>query len=293
MSMFVAMALWIAVWLVVSALARTDAGARLGLALVVLALPMPWFVHAHYALRVTLAFALGFLFVSAVDFAAGRKPASFRGRLLYILAVFALIDVMSAVPMRRRFDRTAATHLVIAILCGFVVIAILRLRDPKIVPLRMAAAAALIMVVAEVTSELVRLISAACGVRFANVHDHPHLSRTVTEFWSCRWNLFGARWFRQHVYLWLRRTNPTLALFALFAVSAVLHIYLIAAVVPIKWMLMCAAFFLAQPVLIVIERRLRIRRWPAIAAHVWTIATLVALLPLVLAPLLAALEMSL
>jgi hypothetical protein len=85
----------------------------------------------------------------------------------------------------------------------------------------------------------------------------------------------------------------TLALFTLFGVSAAIHVYLIASVVPARWMAMCVAFFLSQPVLIIVERRLRVRTWPTQAARMWTFTLLIALLPLLLAPLLAALHLAL
>ena len=62
-----------------------------------------------------------------------------------------------------------------------------------------------------------------------------------------------------------------------------MHAYLVAAVIPMPWMV--AAFFLAQPPLLLVERHMRIRRWPESAARTWTIATLTALLPLLLIPL--------
>ncbi|GEM_PF-2373498 len=297
MSIQTATALWIAVWILTSALARTQAGARTCLVLVTLALPLPWLVHAPYQLRVVLSFALGFLFIAAVDFAADRKAPTVSGRLLSILALFALIDAMSAVAVRKRLDRRAAAHIAIAIICGLgarqLWITSTNMPAWLQTPVRIGAAAALIITVAEISSEIVRLISAGCGVQFTDVHDHPHLSRSVTEFWSRRWNLFGARWFRQHIYLRARRKSVALAVFALFAVSAFMHIYLIAAVVPWKWMLWCGAFFMAQPPLILAERALNIRRWHPLAARAWTIAVLSALLPLVLSPLLAALRLSL
>lgn len=47
-----------------------------------------------------------------------------------------------------------------------------------------------------------------------------------------------------------------------------------------------AAFFAAQPPLLLAERQLQVRKWPATFARAWTIATLVVLLPLLVNPVL-------
>ena len=291
-----AAAVWVAAWLGIAALARSSAGARLGLLLAAALLPVPWLVRAPYQQRVILAFALGFLFISAVDFATGRRPPTFLRRVAYIAGVIALVDTLSATATRRRFDGDAALRVAAAVGCGLAAIAVWLavepLGDAIRVPLRLLAAAAAILSVAELTAALVQVVSAAFGVRFDAVHDRPYRSRTLTDFWSRRWNRFGARWFRQHVFVPLRPASLTLALFALFGVSAAMHVYLIAAVVDVRLMVLCAAFFLFQPPLLLVERRLRVNAWPAVASRAWTISILTLLLPLVLAPLLSALRVS-
>jgi hypothetical protein len=297
MSIVGGIALWIAGWIGVSAVARTAAGARLAPLLALAALPLPWIVRAPYPLRVMLAFALACLLISAVDFAAGRCPPTFAGRLAYVLGVCALIDSTTAVRVHRHFEWDATRRIAIELFAAALAtagwIAAYGLPSPLRIPIRLVALAALVLVVAELHSHIARLVSAACGVRFDAVHRQPYRSRTITEFWSRRWNLFGARWFRQHTFQPLRARGVTFALFTLFAVSAVIHVYLIASVVPVRWMAMCAAFFVSQPVLIVIERRLRVRTWPPHAGRVWTFSLFIALLPLLLAPLLAALQLAL
>jgi hypothetical protein len=75
------------------------------------------------------------------------------------------------------------------------------------------------------------------------------------------------------------------ALFATFGASAALHAYLIG-IIDVWAALSWAMFFLAQPVLILIERKLRVRRWPPVGSRAWTITSLSLLLPLLLNPLL-------
>jgi len=297
MSIISAIVLWGSSWIAVSAIARTAVAARHGPFLVVPLLPLPWFVRAPYPVRIVLAFAIAYLFLGAVDFAAGKRPVTFAGRLWYVMAFGALIDSMTLVSVHRYFDRDSARRIAIAVcaaglgVVGWIAASAL----PAIlrIPTRLTAAAALILVAAELNNSIVGLVSAAFSVRFAVVHADPYRSHTISEFWSRRWNRLGARWFRQHVFLPLRARSVAVALFTLFGLSAAIHVYLIASVVPAKWMAMWAAFFLSQPLLIMAERRMRVQRWPPYAARVWTFTILIALLPLALTPLIAALGLAL
>jgi D-alanyl-lipoteichoic acid acyltransferase DltB (MBOAT superfamily) len=136
---------------------------------------------------------------------------------------------------------------------------------------------------AQATSDGMRVVSGLCGARFADVHGHPHRSATLSDFWSRRWNRTAARWFRQHAFLPVRRSGVAVSLFALFFMSGIMHAYLVAAVVPLPWMVLL--FFLIQPLLLLLERRIRVRRWRALAARTWTVGTLAVFLPLLLIPL--------
>jgi alginate O-acetyltransferase complex protein AlgI len=297
MPLFAAVGLLLAAAAAVALFSRTARAAQVMFLFTLTMLPLPWLVRAPYQGRVAFAFAAGFLFISSADFASGRRPSRFLRRFLYIIGTVGLIDAMSFAPTARRFEPRAALRSVAAaaIAASAMILWNVASSLPPVfrMPLRIVLAAAMILAFTEFSTELVRLIAAGCGARFDPLHDHPVCSRSVTEFWSRRWNLLGGRWFRQHAFLPLRRRGVVFALIGTFALNAAMHVYLIAAVVPLRWMLYCAAFFLAQPLLIIVERLLRIRSWPAIAAHLWTIAVLTALLPLVLTPLLAALGLQL
>ena len=293
-----AVVLWIAAWTGVALLARTSTGARVAPAVALLALPAPWIMPSSQPVfRVVLAVAAVFLFISAVDFGAGRRPATLRGRLAYPVALFGLIDTMSAVPVRPHVAWGAIGRFALAI-----VVAMLALSGwsavagaPAIarISVRLLAAAAVIAMLAEVNSAIVQLAAGGFGVAFAPVHSEPFRSRSVTEFWSRRWNHVGARWLRQRVFLRLRTRGVVLAVFALFAVSAAIHVYLIASVASLASSAMCAAFFLAQPCVLFAERRLAVARWSPLPARLWTMTVFVALLPLVLLPVLAIMQVDL
>ncbi len=292
-----AAALWVGLWLLVAAIARSSVGARLARLLLLPLLALPWWLAGLPQQRLVFAYALMVLLASAFDFMTARRPASFAGRLGYMLAFAAMVDATSAVKVRRRLDQRAACRtvgaLVVVALAVGGWIAVAWWPDSVRVPLRLAAAIVLILAVAEVHRHLTRLLSTACGVEFAETFAQPLRSRTLTEFWSERWNRLGARWFRQHGFVPLRSRGVTLALFSLFGLSAAGHAYLIAAGAAPAAAAMWAAFFLVQAPLIIAERRLQVRRWPPLASHAWTVAVFGALSPLFFVPVFDAFALSL
>ena len=281
-----AIAIWLAASVGVSVLARTGMTARIAFAFTLVLLPLPWLVTAPDEQRVLLAAAVGFLLMSAADFAAGRRPVTVGGRLAYVLAFSVLIDAMTAVRVERRFETRTAARIILQIVCcvGAIAVwgAVAAFPSALRIVSRLLIATALIVLAAELNNGIPRLASMALGIQFGPPHDQPYRSRTLVDFWSRRWNRTAGRWFRGHVFVPLRGKSTIAALFSLFGLSAAMHVYLIASVVPVTWMLLCALFFLVQPVLLLAERRLRVSRWPVVAGRLWTMTLLVALLPLLL-----------
>jgi hypothetical protein len=74
--------------------------------------------------------------------------------------------------------------------------------------------------------------------------------------------------FRPLVFAPLARRGIALALFAAFFASAVSHT-LLAYMAMVRWKisLVCGAFFVVQPLLILAERRMNVRRWPTAGAN--------------------------
>jgi D-alanyl-lipoteichoic acid acyltransferase DltB (MBOAT superfamily) len=111
----------------------------------------------------------------------------------------------------------------------------------------------------------------------------------VQEFWGERWNRTVSLWLAETFFRPLaRRRHPVLGGAAAFLASAVLHAYI--AWVAVSWAmaLVMLAYFLAQAVVIGLERVLGVRSWSAAAGHAWAIAWLVGLSPLFLEPALCA-----
>jgi hypothetical protein len=127
------------------------------------------------------------------------------------------------------------------------------------------------------------------GWRHRPYQRHPILSRTIAELWGTRWSSVIHRWLHSNVYGPLaRRGAPRAGVVAAFGVSALLHAFIIlpsAGVVPALWML---AFFLVHGLVMIVEAKLRVRRWPRIAGHAWVIAIFVVTVPLFMEPLLRA-----
>ena len=282
-------ALWFGGMVLTAALARNRVGSRVGLLLSASLLPLPALVTGEPLQRGLLAFVIAACLARAVDFAFGRAPNGFGARLTYSFAFLASVDTLNVSSRTRDFDGRSAAQVALAVACGGTAVVLwsasadLAFGVRYIV--RCLAAGIMVVAMAETVTGLVCLLTAALGVTVPPVHDAPYRSRGVSEFWSRRWNLATARWLREHCFEPLLPRGGMFALFATFSASAALHAYLIAAVdsrVALSW----AAFFLAQPLVILVERHFHVRRWPSSAGRAWTIATLMLLFPLLFNPIL-------
>ena len=90
--------------------------------------------------------------------------------------------------------------------------------------------------------------------------DQPYRSAGLAEFWGKRWNRLFGDWLHQVVFMALRR-RPTAALFATFLVSGLIHELLVSLPLALVgggnvwgW---CTAYFLLQPLAMVVEHRWR------------------------------------
>ena len=71
-----------------------------------------------------------------------------------------------------------------------------------------------------------------------------------------------------------------------FAASALLHFWFALAAAGLAMALSLAGFFLIQGLLVVVERRIAVRRWPPLAQRAWTAGCVLLPLPLLLEPVL-------
>lgn len=275
--------------LLVAALAASETGARFSVAVAVCLLPLPFLVKADALPKGLLALGILACLSCAIDFASGQRPRTVGGRLVQLLTFPAFIDPVIVARRARMFDWRSMITIVLALGEMALSIGVWHLSANVAPwlrwPARSLMAAIIVAAITEILSSLLRIGMALFGAVLPPIHDRPWLSRTLTEFWSRRWNLVAARWFRRHGFLPTRALGVTVALIVMFTISAAFHAYLIVAVNPLaaaSW----AAFFLLQPFFLVVERKMLVRRWPSAASRVWTIGILVSLLPLILWPLL-------
>ena len=144
----------------------------------------------------------------------------------------------------------------------------------------------MIFAFAEMATTSHDFLTALMGLNAPALMRSPILSTSVSEFWTKRWNVAAsALGFRPLVFAPLARRGIVLALSMAFFASAVAHVLLVyMAIVRWKISLICGTFFLVQPLLILAERRMKVRLWPIAAARVWTLAVLAITSPLFVEP---------
>lgn len=269
----------------VAGLAARPAGARLGLVIAVPALVVPVLVSAPALVRVQLAVGFVWCVLRAWDLAQEPGARRFPLRLLHL---FAIVDTRRLTRAPRRCDVGAVLRFAVATAVIPAALACAAGADALAgwahYALRWTAGAVVALAALEQAAGFIHATLAALGWAGPIIHDAPHRSRSVAEFWGARWNLLVGRILREHVFRPLAHRDPWLALTASFVVSAAIHGYLIGIAFGAAAALAWTAFFLLQPVLIAAERRLGVRHWPAAAAWTWTAGTLLALSPLVTEP---------
>ncbi|MBI2897296.1 MAG: hypothetical protein HYY06_27305 [Deltaproteobacteria bacterium] len=128
------------------------------------------------------------------------------------------------------------------------------------------------------------------GIAVGTMHDAPILSRSLAEFWGQRWNRPVHAWLRQFFFVALaRRGRPRLGVLAAFVASALIHAWIVLVPVGLAGAGMMLAFFGLQGLLVLVEDRLAVRRWSALAGRAWTVGALALSAPLFLVPFLVAL----
>jgi hypothetical protein len=84
----------------------------------------------------------------------------------------------------------------------------------------------ILLLMGEMLAALVTLILLPSGLLFPALHRRPWAARSVADFWGNRWNLWFSDWFRYVIFARLRH-RPLLALFLVFAVSGLMHEWVI------------------------------------------------------------------
>ena len=83
-----------------------------------------------------------------------------------------------------------------------------------------------LILVGESLVAIVNLFLLPGGYLLPVVHRRPWAARSIADFWGNRWNLWFSDWFRYTIFSRLRR-HPVFALFLVFAVSGLMHEWVI------------------------------------------------------------------
>jgi len=271
-------------------LSGSATGARVAVLMGGLLLAVPCFVHAKPLERGLLMCLMGLPIILAALMISRPAMPALRDRVAFLCTQLGSERIK---PIPRRFDFIAGRQLFIATLvfAG-------TLMTVKSIParggwlaLRWFAGGVMFLAVGETFTASHNIWSALTGFQGPRFFQSPWRAASVGEFWARRWNLPTSRLFHRICFAPLARHGVWLAVIATFALSGIAHFALAyLATMKLKLAICFGLFFCVQPVLIVIERILGIRRWPLIAASIWTLTALTVTAPLFVEPALRAAE---
>ncbi len=251
-------------------LARSFPWATFGLG--VLSLGAPFLLPEDQILgRAVLGFHASVALLRLIDLATDQRPWSGARKLALVLL---LIDVRKINPAPRRFDAPRFLawlgFLTLAVISSW--LAIFRPPQPAPLALRWIAGVVAFYAAFEVVMRSFRAQLDMMGYQSPPLHDHPILARTVQEFWAKRWNRTISDWLHAHCMRpFVRRRRPALGLMAAFGASALVHFWQIFVCLPLRFAINAGGFFLIQGAIVLLERTLRVRRWSALPARLWTL----------------------
>ncbi len=260
---------------------------RLGAALLVTcAFVLAWYAPGVPLARGLLAFVAGCSLFIAVRITFAEEPLSIGGRLLQVFAL----------PGPRRVSRVPANlspraigwSILYLALAGMALLVLVdtRHRVGAIYSIeRLSAGVLLLYAVVQLFFDFTSFCFLAAGSSLESLHRTPIAARSLTEFWSQRWNRVVSAWLHTFVFLPVARICcPRLGVFCAFLVSGVLHGWVILVAIGISGALAISLFFVMHGALVLAEHRLGIHAWPAPVARAWTVAVLLASSPLIIDP---------
>jgi hypothetical protein len=260
--------------------------ARPGVLLCGLFLAVPCFLDAKPLFRGLLIFlALLPLLVAAMPLLA-PSITDFRPRLYFLMSWFGTRELKRR---PRSFHAAALLQFVAGTLAFAAMVAAVQAIPASgfwFVP-RWLAGGLMIIAFGEAATGFHNFLTALLGLTMPGLFNSPVLSRSIGGFWTERWNPGASVFIRKACYEPLARHGRVRALFAAFIVSGIWHL-LLAYVLLGRWgmSVVWGAFFFVQPLLILLERRMKVRRWRPEAARGWTLSALAVTCPLIVEPML-------
>lgn len=286
-------AAWCADMLIVAILSARPGGARLAGFVAGLFMAVPPFTAASNLARFLLTCGLVLPMLGASELALAPPISGVLTRLAYICTCF---PGGQARRRERGFDAGALRQLVAATVTLAVAIAVVKAVPGPFgvwLPVRWFAGGIAMLAFAEIVTAALPLLTASLGVEVPPLMHSPCLATSISEFWGQRWNVQASVLFHRYFFAPLARHGVGLAVFVTFAISGLGH----AAMADLalgQWRMTLAfgAFFAVQPLFMAIERWMNVRRWPRMAAHVWTLCVLTITAPLFVEPALRVIEKS-
>jgi hypothetical protein len=269
---------------------RDRAGARTWIALVI---GLPSLVAAHWIPRDWPVFRT----VAAVALTAGyyrlvaialRPRSPMMGRVLAVVLPVVEPRRVSSTPRSVRIDLLVAGAFEAAVAVFLFLCA--KTYPRHMIWMRTLVAGTSAYFVVDGTARLLEAVTSAIGVDIGPLHDAPILARTVGEFWSRRWNRAIQAWLNEFAFRPVaKKHGVVMGVLAAFVASAVLHFVPLCVAYDWKWASAMGAFFLIHGVVVVIEAKLGVARWPRALGHAWTLGVFAITAPLFIEPMLQSL----
>ena len=279
------------VLILIGAVVTTGSSARraAGVAVALTSMGFPWLVPGeHSLLRAIYGLITTLGCARVADLHRGNW--SIRSRLQHVASP---VDSRTLVRAPRRIDgaRLAAGlgWLVLELAAGGFVYAQPETRTVAYWALRWFVGAIAVYAAIEAGWTLGHMVYSAVGFEAPPLHVSPILSRSVQALWGQRWARPVSRWLADHIFLPLaRRRRAALGALLAFGGSAAFHAYAawvgLGLVDGIPMAACVLAYFLAQAVVITMERWLGVRTWGPWAGHAWTVGWMVVTSPLFVEP---------
>lgn len=284
-SLSVGFAAWFADMAIVLIFLTHPITARLGVIISGLFCALPVFLRAAPFRRALLMIITALPFVMATTSLFAPPHAGFRGRLGYF---FSWMGTRGIERRKYGFDFASFLHLIAATMVLAIGTAgVLAVPAAGLwLLMRWLAGGIAVMAFAEMITASHDFLTALMGINAPALMRSPFLSTSIAEFWTRRWNAAVSQvGFRSLFFAPLARHGVLLALWVTFLASAVAH-FLLAYMAMGRWeiSIACGVFFFVQPLLIMGERTMGVRRWPQAAARTWTLTALGVTSPLFVEP---------
>ncbi len=284
-SLPVGIAAWFADMALILILSVNPITARLGILAAGLFLAVPCFLWASSLARGLLMCCMAFPLTIATAPLFAPPTSNFRARLGWFFSWMGTGKIERRV---RSFDVLSLLHLIAA--TAVFAFAVFCVKSVSAVGfwllMRWLAGGIMILAFAEIATSSHDLLTNLMGINAPALMRSPILSASIGEFWARRWNVAAsALIFRPIFFKPFVRRGVALGLFAAFFFSGFAHV-LLAFMAMGRWKMsfVCGAFFAVQPLLILAERKMKVRCWPTAAARTWALAALAITSPLFVEP---------